>query len=326
MDLDFRPLSLGELLDRAFSLYRAHFRTFVAIMAVPSGLAAGVGLLAEAAPEVASAIERSGQQPDLRVVMLLVGLVAALMLLVLLYFIAYMLAVGATTAAVSEAYLGRPTSAAAAFRRVGGRFWQLMLLMLLIALRIGGLFIAVGVIAVVVGAGMAVAAGQPSGAARVLFGLFVFGFLLLAGLGAIFMALRYSLAVAALVLEPIGAGQAIRRSIELTRGNLLRALALGVFATIIAYITILLFQGPFMTGAVLAGPDTTLALILNLVGALTGGVAGAISGPIMIVALALLYYDARIRQEGLDLQLMMQTLDGAPDAPLPPRPSTVVPG
>jgi hypothetical protein len=34
-DLDLRPLSLGELLDRAFSLYRRHFWLFVGINAIP---------------------------------------------------------------------------------------------------------------------------------------------------------------------------------------------------------------------------------------------------------------------------------------------------
>lgn len=33
--LDLRPLSLGEILDRAFSLYRNHFLLFVGIAAIP---------------------------------------------------------------------------------------------------------------------------------------------------------------------------------------------------------------------------------------------------------------------------------------------------
>jgi hypothetical protein len=78
-------------------------------------------------------------------------------------------------------------------------------------------------------------------------------------------------------------------------------------------------------GAMLAGPGTAAAFWLNLAGALTGAVAGAISGPIMIVALALLYYDARIRQEGLDLQIMMAALDPPPPSATP-APSAALPG
>ena len=51
--------------------------------------------------------------------------------------------------------------------------------------------------------------------------------------------------------------------------------------------------------------------------------SAGISTPLMSIALALLYYDARVRQEGLDLQIMMDALD-APSADMAsPRPSTV---
>ena len=33
---ELRPLTLGELLDRTFQLYRNHFWLFVGIMAIPS--------------------------------------------------------------------------------------------------------------------------------------------------------------------------------------------------------------------------------------------------------------------------------------------------
>ncbi len=48
--------------------------------------------------------------------------------------------------------------------------------------------------------------------------------------------------------------------------------------------------------------------------AVTGGVGGAISGPLLVIALALLYYDTRVRKEGFDLQLMMDSLDEADPA------------
>ena len=42
---DLRPLSLGELLDRTFTLYRNHFWLFVGIMAVPQLLILAIGLV-----------------------------------------------------------------------------------------------------------------------------------------------------------------------------------------------------------------------------------------------------------------------------------------
>ncbi|MGH9811917.1 MAG: hypothetical protein ACRD4T_02160, partial [Candidatus Acidiferrales bacterium] len=47
--IDLRPLSLGELLDRTFSLYRNHFWLFVGITAIPYLLLLGPGLLIDAA-------------------------------------------------------------------------------------------------------------------------------------------------------------------------------------------------------------------------------------------------------------------------------------
>jgi len=41
-------------------------------------------------------------------------------------------------------------------------------------------------------------------------------------------------------------------------------------------------------------------------------------GPLLTIALTLIYYDERVRKEGFDLQLMMSTLEGgAPNAAAP---------
>ena len=41
---------------------------------------------------------------------------------------------------------------------------------------------------------------------------------------------------------------------------------------------------------------------------LTGSVSGALTGPLLTISLALAYYDARVRKEGFDLQVMMAAL------------------
>ncbi len=41
---DLRPLRLGEILDRTFSLYRQHFLLFLAICGIPQLLSLAVGL------------------------------------------------------------------------------------------------------------------------------------------------------------------------------------------------------------------------------------------------------------------------------------------
>jgi len=43
--------------------------------------------------------------------------------------------------------------------------------------------------------------------------------------------------------------------------------------------------------------------------------ASCLANPLATIAFSLLYYDLRVRKEAFDLQLMMDTLDGAQSAP-----------
>ena len=90
-------------------------------------------------------------------------------------------------------------------------------------------------------AGALAAAGFPVVAALVVvaaaFGAFVLW---------IWVVLRYAVSVPAAVLEDETATDAIRRSIELTRGSLLRVFVLMVFTMVITYAVLAVFQGPFL--------------------------------------------------------------------------------
>ena len=302
MSFELRPLSLGELLDRSFSLYRRHFSTFVGIMAAPAAMMMLISIAGQMLPMLA----RNGAASPLTPVN--IGLffagVFAVFGLSVLYFVVYVLATGATTAAVSDLYLDSPVTIAGSYARVRGRLGSLLLLMLLTGLRVvGAVVVTVLVITLVV---LVIGRGTPilSGALAVLIG--ILGFLF-----TFFLMLRYAVSVPALTLEPVRASEALARSVELTRGRLGRVLVLVIFATVIAYISVLIFQMPLTTAAFIAGPESAAAFWLNLAAAVTGAIASAISGPIMIIAFVVFYYDVRIRHEGLDLQIMMDKLGPA---------------
>jgi len=53
-------------------------------------------------------------------------------------------------------------------------------------------------------------------------------------------------------------------------------------------------------------------MLLGIVGAVLGGIGSMFSGPIMIIGLAMMYYDLRIRKEAFDLQVMLDSLDAPP--------------
>jgi Membrane domain of glycerophosphoryl diester phosphodiesterase len=317
MSLDLRPLTLGELLDRSFGLYRRHFWLFVGIMALPSLLALAFGVLvAVFNPQPPTQASLAAGQPDpTEMVGAVIWFIGASVGMLAVYFIAYAVALGATTIAVSELYMGRTVTIKGSYLPLKGKVGRLALLMLLVSIRLFGIMF---LTLVAIGAGAGVAAmGSP-----VLAGLVVLAGMFGAGLLWLWMILRYAVVIPAAVLENETASDAIGRSIELTRGSLGRVFALLAFTMIVTYAVLAVFQGPFVFMAIAAGPDASTAFWMNLTGTITGSIGGAFTAPLLIVAFAVLYYDLRVRQEGLDLQVMLANLNAsaAPGGPSPSSP------
>jgi hypothetical protein len=303
MPMDLRPLTLGELLDRSFSLFRRHFWLFVGIMALPSVFALALGLISSLinTPGGSPAAITQGGSPEARI-WFAVGLVGMAFLMFIVYMLTYAVALGATTIAVSHIYADVPTSIRSAYAPLKGKVGRLALLFLLVAIRLFAVFVAgVGVIAA--------AAGVSALATPILSVLITFVGIVTVFCLCLWVMMRYAVSVPVALLEDESATDAIRRSIELTRGNLGRVFALIVFSAVIAYAVLLIFQGPFLAAAVMAGPQTSAGFWANMLGTVSGSIGGAFTSPLLIVAYVVLYYDLRVRKEGLDLQLMLAGLD-----------------
>jgi hypothetical protein len=118
-ELDLRPLSLGEILDRTFTLYRRNFLLFFGITALPQLLVLGFNLfqiLFKARPGVPKVASGS---------IIAVGIIGALAG-VIVYLVAYLFAHGGTVYAISDLYLGRSTSIGASLRRMRGQAGSLL--------------------------------------------------------------------------------------------------------------------------------------------------------------------------------------------------------
>ena len=308
MPYELRPLSLAELLDRAFGMYRRHFLLFVGIMAIPSVvmLVFSVAIQFIQAP-VAPPDPAAAPDPAQMIGAAIWG-GAVFVLMMILYWLTYAVALGASTTAVAELYKGEVPSIAASYGFISGKVGRLALLMLLVGLRIGGGMLLVGMIIAVLVPGLLRVSPIIA---------WVFGFAAL-GAGVVFLIwlmLRYAVAVPPAVLEDSTASESIARSIELTGGSRWRVLVIMVFTVIIAYAGLMLFQGPFIVASVMAGPETATGFWLNLLGVITGSIASALTNPLAIVAMAVLYYDLRIRHEGLDIELMIEALPAKPSSP-----------
>src|ERR1700681_2352250 len=116
--LDLRPLSLGELLDRTFFLYRRHFFLFTGIAAIPYSLFLVFNLASTLLTRFR--LGASGQVSTVGTGVALIGGVTLALVLGLVGSIAFLFSVGATVFAVSEIYTGHQTSIRASLHRVRG--------------------------------------------------------------------------------------------------------------------------------------------------------------------------------------------------------------
>ena len=305
MHLDLRPLSLGEIFDRAFTLYRRNLWLFVGITALPAVFALAMTIIMQVMQRMMMTnMATAANDPDIAAgaVLAMLGMAGSIFVIAIIYWVVYMIALGAATHAVSELYVGRTVSIRQSYLGMRGRIGALIVLMLIVGIRIAVLWIAGGVGLTVGGVAAGFVHPILSG---LLFVVGLFGLIL----GACWMMLRYGMSVPSLVVEGLSPNQAIRRSIELTRGRLGWVFLLVLCAMMVTYAAMLIFQGPFMLGAIMAGPESALAFWLNIAGAVTGTVGTTFTTPFLIIGLALLYYDARIREEGFDLELTLQALD-----------------
>lgn len=119
-----RPMSVGEILDVAFGIYRQHLATLVTITVVLTGLP--LVLFGAAAGLAMSSLSTS---------------VLGLLLLVPLFLIGYViltqLAMGASVLVIAEGYLGRTLSAGDAVRRTVDRLGLLIASGLMVGLVVG---------------------------------------------------------------------------------------------------------------------------------------------------------------------------------------------
>src|SRR5918999_1390317 len=133
----------------------------------------------------------------------------------------------------------------------------------------------------------------------------------------IWLFVMYSVAVPALLLERIGPIQALRRSFRLVRGRWWATAGVLLVGYLLIGILGALVTGVVMVVPAVVAEGNTLA---GALGAVVGGTLGSmLTTPYSAAVVALLYFDLRVRKEGLDLQLIAEGADVRrdPDAPLP---------
>ncbi|MGO8933425.1 MAG: hypothetical protein ACLPLZ_16280 [Terracidiphilus sp.] len=321
MNNQLRPMALGEILDRTAELYRTHFLLFAGISAIFAGVILlmeilHLGLLALLGYPHIPAHLQWAYAVSLVVQLLAVLLVAGL-------------SVAAFNRVVAWIYLGERATISAAVSSIFLRVRRYLWLMTIISFRawapLAVLYVALFAILFSVlpsdflfnPQAAQHSSANPSTllAAGVGF-LIVLPLLIAAVIYGSLMSLRYSLAMAACVVENLPANDAIRRSIALANGTWGRIFVLGLLVTAIEYILSLIFGFPFIFYAFkhLGKP---LPLWILSTQQVAGFLITTLIGPIYSTGLTLFYYDQRIRKEGFDIEWMMQAAGLAPQPELP---------
>jgi hypothetical protein len=304
------PLSLGELLDQTFSYFRKHFWLFAGIMVLPEGLLVGLNVFIQVYLR-SMALPRNPQSSQAAAQAVANAMRAGLASFGILipYFIVYALALGATTYALSEVYLGRTTTIRESYRVVRHRLGRLLRVIFAIVLQFVGIIMAATFLLVLVLA-VTTPLRKATVWATITVGLVAILGFIMAGILVVIFLVRYSVAVPAVVLERLSARRALKRSVALTKGYLWRLLVVGILMILIRLVLVSLSQAPFTLATILlAVKGAQPGLWLTIPSVVLGGVTAAAIAPLLMISFAIAYYDLRVRKEGFDLQLMMADLD-----------------
>jgi MFS family permease len=291
-------MTVGDILDGAFKLLKANAKTLftiVAVFVVPLqllGAFAQRNVLGGAgffdALNDHSLAEAGTEQP---VTDQLISYLATLLNLVVLPFLA-----GAISQVVGASYLGEELSPGPALARTLRRAWSLFASWVVVHVLEVGALVALPVTGIV----LAVLVDGPLRAVFVLFALVT----VVAGIAGALAVMALSVAVApAVVVEELGPIRGIRRSWSLMRRRFWPVLGIALLAGLISNVL----------GQVLGVVPTFAGVIVGLewgwilvaVGAI---LTALVTTPIVAIVATLQYFDARIRFEGFDLQVIAAEL------------------
>ena len=299
MTVQLRPLSLGEIFDRTAELYRKNFVLFAGLSGVYAAAIMILGLLQLWVTYSLMGSSMNAARGALFGVFVIVEICAM--------FVLVGISMAANSRAVAWVNLGEPATIFGAYKSILPRTGRYVWLMVVAGLRIYApvvLFFIVFTVGLVAIRGIA-GRGAAAAGATILAGLLMFVFIVLAIIFSIWMVLRYSLIVPACVVEDLKARQAIKRSIELTKGSRGRIFVLFLLTIVITFAIVAVTQFPFLIST-FKHPGQPLPIGTQALQQVLNFVTSTLIGPIYAIGLTLFYYDQRVRKEGFDIEWMMQ--------------------
>ncbi|MEU0728309.1 glycerophosphoryl diester phosphodiesterase membrane domain-containing protein [Streptomyces sp. NPDC006140] len=303
--IPLRPLGVGEILDGAVSTMRTHWRTVLGISLTVAVLTEIIVVLFQGLVLNDSSTEALND-PSATLSELSRAMGDALLnssVIFVISLVGTVIATALLTTVTSRAVLGKSVTIGEAWRDARPQVLKLFGLICLL------LFITAGIVTAGTLPGILIAAAGSTGPGVALTILGIIG----AGIVALWLMIRFSLASPALMLEKQGIKKAMSRSAKLVQGTWWRIFGIQLLATIIANVVASIIVIPFtFLAAALSGDGITgwlntgaaslgwTFLIVSGIGSVIGSM---ITFPITAGVTVLLYIDQRIRREALDLEL-----------------------
>jgi hypothetical protein len=316
--VDLKPMSLSELLDRTFTLYRSNFWLFCGIMVLPQVAVAAISIAIYSSPanRTIPIIQQNPQDPF--AALSAVGhLYLTAFILFVLTSLVYAVAVSAVTFAVSAINMGQPASIRNSYAMLSKRIFGLLGL-ILVLIFIGIVFVIAGLLAGSVVGGML--AGALTFVSPILAIVFVFLAVIAGFVLGFWLVMRFAISIPAFLLEGRGVFDSLARSGVLTKGHRWRIFLATLVMTAIVLVIRLLFALPI---TIVAGIRTTPGLVplwQYIAQSISAALSGTLVGSLFTISIVLIYYDLRIRKEAFDLEAMMAALGQPNIAPVPPTP------
>lgn len=307
---DLRPMTLGEVLDRTFTLYKKNFWLFAGIMSLP--------LLLVYIVQITTATfrmnGRTAAGPVVPSPTMIAGVFGGVFVFLIIYFAIYAIAQAATVFAVSDLYLGNVATIRGAFASVRGRILRAIGVIFLILLMVGAVFVALIMAA-------ALFLTLIPGLVRSPLILLVFIPIVIAFMiPGFFLLVRTAVAVPAAMLEDKSAPAAIGRSMDLTKGFGWQVFLIFILCAVLGVVAAAVFQYPFMFVTLMkATKHQSVSFVFLMFQYLSSFVSSVLVGPVATIAFSLMYYNLRVRKEAFDLQHLIASLPPG-SQPVPPVP------
>ncbi|HET6840714.1 MAG TPA: hypothetical protein VFK06_03385 [Candidatus Angelobacter sp.] len=302
MMTELRQMSTGEVLARTFHLYKNHFLQFAAMGTIYAACVV-IGILI-----VIGVDELLGP-----VIGILGGslLVVAELGLVLLALIGLALGGGATVYAVSQIYLGREATIRNSYTAVRPLIFRLARVQLSKCFRVLGRYMRAQLLFGIVFVPLYLALnGESNKTVLIVLQILAFPVLVAIAVWETRAVCGYVLAVPACQMERLSSPEALQRS---------QSLSSQFLGRIFLVLLLTAAMGAGLLALLLAITWGKLSLALSFVWQASSIFAVlTLTAPIAMIAIAVIYYDLRVRKETFDLQLLMASIGQPWQEQVPP--------